>query len=347
MHSNNRKSVGTTVTTGRQCTHHALRSAQWHTDQLEERKQRQSQCRAPSTTDMIKHQSHPMLRKPAALQTFMLAWRHLKSAVSIRMPLYLPHHAILSKACSLSPDPVISSSNSWVSDERLQQFFFLPPHIPQRSTKVICWVFITSFSGFVPEVSSCCRGFDTVLSKTDSNGIGILTTEIVNFSSLARGRSFNRTAATQAAKRWSNLVVRFCIMCWFSQRYLVAAEQHLSPEQLFFHSTTTYWVTQSAQPSLAIPLGVPGAHAKSLQLSLPYLLLMSALRYTNPCHYQSRLPHTFKPELFFVFSATPRFFCFVLFFCIQCFIGSMQTEEGDMAAFGFCRQAAQIGLHSP
>lgn len=97
-------------------------------------------------------------------------------------------------------------------------------------------------------------------------------------------------------------------MCWFSQRYLVAAEQHLSPEQLFFHSTTTYWVTQSAQPSLAIPLGVPGAHAKSLQLSLPYLLLMSALRYTNPCHYQSRLPHTFKPELFFVFSATPRFF---------------------------------------
>lgn len=28
-----------------------------------------------------------------------------------------------------------------------------------------------------------------------------------------------------------------CILRWFSQRYLVAAEQHLSPEQLFFHST--------------------------------------------------------------------------------------------------------------
>lgn len=64
--------------------------------------------------------------------------------------------------------------------------------------------------------------------------------------------------------------------------------------------------------------------AKSPQLSLPYLLLMSALRYTNPCHYQSALSHRFKPELFFsvvvVFSATASFF--LLFFCIQCFIGS-------------------------
>lgn len=88
------------------------------------------------------------------------------------------------------------------------------------------------------------------------------------------------------------------------QYYLGTAKQHLSltgPKQLFFHSTTTYWVKQSTQPSLAIPLGVPRAYAKSLQLSLPYLLLMSALRYTNPRHYQSPLSHAFKRD-FSVFS---------------------------------------------
>lgn len=95
------------------------------------------------------------------------------------------------------------------------------------------------------------------------------------------------------------------------QYYLDTAKQHLSltgPKQLFFHSTTTYWVKQSTQPSLAIPLGVPRACAKSLQLSLPYLLLMNALRYTNPRHYQSQLSHTFKRD--FWCSLWYQAFCF-------------------------------------
>lgn len=50
------------------------------------------------------------------------------------------------------------------------------------------------------------------------------------------------------------------------------------PKQLFFHLTTTYWVKQSTQPSLAILLEVPRVYAKSLQLSLPYLILMSNLQ---------------------------------------------------------------------
>lgn len=63
-----------------------------------------------------------------------------------------------------------------------------------------------------------------------------------------------------------------------------------------------------------------------------------------PAHIRARvfLSSLRQRGFFFLF-----WFCFVLFFCIQCFIGSMQTEEGDMAAFGFYLQAAQIGLHSP
>lgn len=73
--------------------------------------------------------------------------------------------------------------------------------------------------------------------------------------------------------------------------YLDTAKLHLGvrgPKQLFFHLTTTYWVKQSTQPSLAIPLEVPRAYAKSPQLSLPYLILMSSLRHTKLCHYHPK-----------------------------------------------------------
>lgn len=192
-----------------------------------------------------------------------------------------------SGARSSSPDPVIPSSKPPRElTNAYSRFVFSPTryNVQQRS-------FVESLLPHSVSLSRRYRRaaglFDIVSSKTDSIGIRIPTTQILNFS------PFSLRSSVQAHSR------TVCILCWFPQRYLVAAEQHLSPEQLFFHSTTTYWVTQSAQPSLAIPLGVPGAHAKSLQLSLPYLLLMSALRYTNPCHYQSPLSHTFKPELFF------------------------------------------------
>lgn len=112
------------------------------------------------------------------------------------------------------------------------------------------------------------------------------------------------------------------LVCALPQYYLDTAKQHLSltgPKQLFFHSATTYWVKQSTQPSLAIPLGVPRACAKSLQLSLPYLLLMSALRYTNPRHYQSQLSHALKRD----FRFSRWYWAFWFFFPLQRFIRNM------------------------
>lgn len=155
-----------------------LHCAQWH--QLVEWK-RQLQWQS---TEMFKHWTHPMLRKH---QLFLpLMWRRLTSKCHL--------------VCSISLVP-------WSCDLQLQtpreltsaySRFFLSPTL-QCSTKVICWVFITSFSGFVPEVSSCCRAFDIVLSKTDSNGVRIPTTQIRYFSSLARGLPSKPTVVVRFA----------------------------------------------------------------------------------------------------------------------------------------------------
>lgn len=81
---------------------------------------------------------------------------------------------------------------------------------------------------------------------------------------------------------------RDIIVVW--PHYFDISKQHLgvrAAKQLFFCLTTTYWLRRGTQPSLAILLEVPGVVAKFLQLSLPYLILMSSLWYTGPCHYFS------------------------------------------------------------
>lgn len=249
------------------CTHHALHCAQWH--QLEQWKQRRLQWQA---TDVSERRMRPMQRKHQL--PLVLMWRHLTSG----------RYFIFSRklaACSLilwCPAPNPQGNCRAVS--------FCPPHcnVQQRSY----------VEPLLPHSVGLSRG-DTMLQ-------GFWSCFIQNWLIWSQN-SYHANSRFLLFSLWPSVYTHsccaVCILCWFSPRYLVAAKQHLSPEQLFFPSTTTYWVTQSAQPSLAIPLGVPGVHAKSLQLSLPYLLLMSALRYTNPCHYQSPLPHTFKPGLFF------------------------------------------------